>query len=98
MPRMVIKIAMKRKVGQDHPEAARQRPDHWSPLPMGETERMQQHDPGTGAGLAVGHPRPVAVVIEAQAHSWIVSLPCHNRPPNGPSFFFKQKTAYEVRT
>ncbi len=65
---------MERQVGQHHAEAARQRPDHRLPLPMGQAERVKQHEPRTGARLPVGHPRPVAVVIEAQSHTWIVPL------------------------
>ena len=59
---------MQRQVGEDHAVAIGQRLDDRLELAVAEQRRVQEHEAGAGARLAVGHARAVGVVVEAQLH------------------------------
>ena len=66
--RAVLGVAVQRQVGQHEPEAVAELLDERLPLAVREAGRVQQRERRPGAGLAVGDPRAVGVVVEAQLH------------------------------
>ena len=66
--RAVLGVAVQRQVGEDQAVAIGQRLDDRLELAVAEQRRVQEHEAGAGARLAVGHARPVGVVVEAQLH------------------------------
>src|SRR5947209_6517084 len=67
--RTVLGVAVKREIGQHDAEAPRECVYGRLPLAMSETERVQEHKRPSRPRLAIGDPRPVPVVVQAQAHA-----------------------------
>ena len=59
---------MQRQVGQHEPEAVAELLDERLELAVREAGGVQQRERRPGARLAVGDPRPVVVVVEAELH------------------------------
>ena len=60
---------MQRQVGQHEPEAVAELLDERLPLAVREPGRVQQRERRARAGLPVGDPRAVVVVVEPQLHA-----------------------------
>ena len=67
--RAVLGVAVQRQVGQHEPEAVAELLDQRLPLAVRQPGGVQQRERRAGARLAVGDPRAVGVVVEAQLHA-----------------------------
>src|SRR5215211_6335760 len=68
VPRPVLGVAVERQVGQHEPEAVAELLHQRLPLAVREAGRVEQRERRPGARLAVGDPRPVGMVVEAELH------------------------------
>src|SRR5215211_1824102 len=68
MRRAVLGVPVQRQVGQHQPEAVGQLLDQRLPLAVRQPGGVEQRERRPGARLAVGDPRPVVVVVEAELH------------------------------
>jgi hypothetical protein len=73
MARVILRVAVQRQIRQHDAEALGERLDGRFPLLVRQQPRVQQRERRPGAELAVGDARAVGVVVEAQAHTLIVS-------------------------
>ena len=69
MARPVLGVAVQRQVGQHEAEAVAELLDERLELAVREARGVQQRERRPGAGLAVGDPRSVVVVVEAELHA-----------------------------